>query len=496
MPLLAANVGYGAPRTGMQRLLVALLCLVLAFSFGCSAIPERPAEAPRPEAKRYYDAIDWKRAGDEASQWLAGYLRVDTYNPPGNETRGAEYLGKILEREKIPYEILEYGPGRGNLIARLPGSGLEPPLCLLSHIDVVSAEAEKWPAGKGPLSGTIDDKGNIWGRGALDMKGMGILELMTMVWLKRLNVPLKRTIILLAVAAEESDSGGMRFMVDQHWGKIGCSHSINEGGIGIKELLMPGQTVYSISVAEKGVLWLRMTAHGEAGAGSTPIPDRAPEHLFRAIDKLNAREAEPVIHPAMYELMARVGRDVGGLKGFILARPSLVRMFVIGKLMDNPVAKATLIDTINITGVDGMKEPNVVPSEMSAILDCRLLPGTRPIDFLFELERLVNDPKVTFELIESMNGNESPWQDPLFHALSTHAVDGRPGVVAGPVLSPGYTDSLFLRLKGVRAYGLNPFEVDRFELATFHGRDERVSVENMRRGLKVLFRSVLDVSAK
>jgi acetylornithine deacetylase/succinyl-diaminopimelate desuccinylase-like protein len=476
--------------------LVALLALFLFSCATVTPVPETPAQS---SVKRWYDAVDWKKAGDETVEVLRGYLRVDTTNPPtgavANETRGAEYMGAILKKEGIPYKIYEYAPGRGNLIARLDGGNEDKPLCLLSHIDVVTAEADKWTKGKGPLSGTVDG-GYIYGRGTLDMKGLGTLELMTMVWLKRLGVPLRRSVILLAVSAEETDSGGVQFLVDKHWGEIQCSHSVNEGGLGIKDLLVPGQTVYTISVAEKGVLWLRMTAHGEAGHGSTPVAGRAPERLVRAIERLNARSPEPVIHRSIYELAARVGEDVGGLKGFVLKRPWLVRRFVLGKLMESPPARATLFDTVNVTGFSGMKEPNVVPSEVTATLDCRLLPHHRGVDLFAEIEKTVDDPNVTFEAIDVKEAGESTWDDPFFSALARHAVDGRPHVVAGPALSPGYTDSLFLREKGVRAYGFTPFEVDQQEMRGFHGKNERVSVENVHRGLRALFRAVIDVSAR
>jgi carboxypeptidase PM20D1 len=265
--------------------------------------------------------------------------------------------------------------------------------------------------------------------------------------------------------------------------------------VGIKDLLVPGQTVYTISVAEKGVLWLKMTAHGEAGHGSTPTPGRAPDRLVRAIERLYARAPEPVIHPALYELAARSGKDAGGLEGFVLQRPWLVRRFVLGKLLEKPPARATLFSTVNVTGLSGMKEPNVIPSEVSATLDCRPLPGTRPVDLFAEISDTVGDPMVTFEALDLMAGEESPWDDALFSALARHAVDGRAHVVAGPALAPGYTDSLFLRRKGVHAYGIMPFEVDARELLGFHGKNERVSVANVHRGIRALFRAVLDVAA-
>src|SRR5205823_6200396 len=159
-------------------------------------------------------------------------------------TLGAEYLARILSAEGIESEIVEFAPGRGSLIARLPasGEGKQKPLCLLSHVDVVPAEADRWPKDTQPFSGAIDKEGTIWGRGALDMKGMGILELMTMIWIHRLKVPLDRELILLAVADEEVDSRGVKEMI-KIWDRIGCSEVVNEGGMGIRNLLFEGQTV-------------------------------------------------------------------------------------------------------------------------------------------------------------------------------------------------------------------------------------------------------------
>lgn len=466
------------------------------FAMGCASLPAPPSAKGPESAARYYDAVNWDAAGAEATRVLQEYLRVDTINPPGNETRGAQFMHDILAKEGIPSEVLEYAPGRGNIIARLEGTGPEKPLCLLSHIDVVTAEDDKWPKGKGPLSGTLDENGYVWGRGALDMKGLGVMELMTMIWLKRLGVPLKRTVILMGVAAEESDGGGIDFLVNKHWDKLGCSHSINEGGVGIKDLLVKGQTVHTISVAEKGVLWVKMTAHGDAGHGSTPIPGRAPERLVNAINKLMARKPEPVVHKSLIELAARVGHDTGGATGFVLKRPALFRALAMDKLLESPPARATMFNTVNVTGFEGRKEPNVIPSEVSAILDCRLLPGTRPSQMLTELNETVGDTNVTFEALNTSEANESTWDDPFFDALARHAVGGRPHVVAGPALSPGYTDSAPLRRKGVRAYGYMPFEVTQDELRSFHGKDERLSTENIHRGLRTLFRAVLDVSAR
>jgi len=456
-----------------------------------------PDAAPPPDLRGWPERVDWRGAGDEAARVLAGYLRVDTQNPPGNETRGARYLAAVLAREGIRSEIVEHRPGRGSLIARLKGSGQQKPICLLSHIDTATSEPAEWPPGRGPVSGTIDDSGTIWGRGALDMKGMGAIELMTLVWLKRLEVPLRRDVVLLAVADEEVDNGGMRFVMQKHWRRIGCSHMVNEGGLGLKDGLFRGQTVFGISVAEKGVMWVTMTVRGEGGHGSTPRPEHTPRRLIEALGRLLKRVPKARIHPSLQELFARVGEHKGGVTGFVLKRPTLVRWLAMDKLLGRPGTRAALVDTVNITVLDtGGNQPNVVPSTARARLDIRLLPDTRPAQVLAELRRLVGgDPAIRFEQTHYYPSLESPRDDPLYRALARHAVAGRDDAVAGPVLSIGFTDSLFARQRGVRAYGLVPFEVTEDEAKTMHAPKERVSVANVRRGLRVLLGAVIEVSA-
>ncbi|MDP2310729.1 MAG: M20/M25/M40 family metallo-hydrolase [Pseudomonadota bacterium] len=473
----------------LARTLVAL-SLALALSPGAAAAPgaargPAPAEAPLPTLP-----VDWAAAGDETARLLSEYIRVDTTNPPGNEQRGADFLAARLAAVGIPSVQIQHAPGRTSLVGRIDGADLEPPLCLLSHIDVASAEPERWPEGKGPLSGTIED-GVVWGRGALDMKGLGAVQTMTMIELARLGVPLRRDVILLAVADEEVDNTGMIEIAEKHWSSIGCSQVINEGGLGIKDLLFEGQTVFGISVAEKGLLWVRMVATGPAGHGSNPNPESAPARLGRAVEALEAYEPKPKMHGALRELFWNVGGTRKGLYRYALRHPRLI----FGRLLAQNAGRALLTDTINVTGFNGGLAPNVVPSEVSANLDCRLLPGTTPAAMLARLRELVPDPLVRFDVIQQAEANESPTDDPFYRALARHVVAGRTDAVAGPALSIGFTDSLVLRPLGVHAYGLAPFEVTVAQAETQHGHGEHVSVENLRNGLRVLLGAVVEVAA-
>ncbi len=475
-----------------MRFVLLLLCAACAAS-------APPARSARAGADAYADGVDWKAAGAEVVTLLQGYVQLDTFNPPGNETRGAEYLRAALEREGITARVVEYSPGRGNLIARLEAtkpSG-EKPLCLLSHIDVVTAEAEKWahPPLSGELAGPPDGgtAPHVWGRGTIDMKGMGVVELEAFMQLKRRAVPLDRDVVLLAVAGEEIGNEGMKGLIEHDW--PGCGHLINEGGLGLRDVLLPGQTVFAISVAEKGTLWLKLHSKGEAGHGSTPMPGRAPMELLKAAGLLMARESRPRVHPSLYELLRRAGEQKGGAAGFVMQRPALVDLLLEKQLMSKPTTRATMTDTCQVTGFEGIgSSVNVIPSEVVANVDCRVLPGTKPEALLEELKgRIKDQPGVTFEVVGQDEANESPWDDELFASLARNAVRGRSDAIAGPVLSPGYTDSLLARPLGTRAYGFIPFEISQEELGTMHGKNERVSVANLERGSEVLFRSIVEV---
>lgn len=439
---------------------------------------------------------DFAAATEEVSGFLQEYLATDTVNPPGNELRGAVLMADWMAREGIPWEIDEYAPGRANFIARLPGSGEEGALCLLSHLDVVEFDASRWPADKAPLSGVRDEEGYLWGRGALDMKSMGAIEAQTLVMLRRARVPLKRDVVLIAVADEEIHNAGMRHLMENQWAELGCTHVINEGGIGLKDMFFEGQDVFPISTGEKGVAWLKMVASGEPGHGSVPHGGQAPERLMRAIDKLERRDPKPNWGPELMTLLAETGRMRGGLAGAIMQRPWMVKTLLKPKLMGNPLTRAALTDTVNVTGFGGAAAPNVVASEAWANLDCRLQPGTTTAAMIAELTALVADPEVRFEILHELPAAVSPSDDPVFAALNRHTRAVYPGAVTGPVVSVGFTDTIFARNAGARGYGLEPFLVTEEELGGMHGDNERIRVENLGRGLEVLYRTVVDVAAK
>jgi acetylornithine deacetylase/succinyl-diaminopimelate desuccinylase-like protein len=437
-------------------------------------------------------AVDWEAAGDEVAALLSAYLQVDTSNPPGREGEAAAFLAERLQAEGIASRLLAFAPGRANLVARPEGSGEARPLCLLSHMDVATAEADAWT--HPPFSGHIDDAGEIWGRGALDMKGLGALELLTLVWLKRLDLPLTRDVVLVAVGDEEVGNTGMAALIEDHWPEIDCSHVINEGGLGVEGGLVDGVTTFGVSFAEKGVLWARVVAEGEPGHGSTPLPDTAPARLLGALERLRAFAPEPEVHPELRRLLAAVGERAGGVEGWVLQTLWATDLFAMGALLDNPLAAATITNTVQVTGFGGAAAPNVLPGEAWAQVDARLLPGTTPDAFLAELERVVDDPHVRFEVLQAEPAYASPTDDPLYRAITGQLRAALPEAAVGPLLMMGSTDSSSLRALGVHAYGVAPFVLPVEQLRGMHGDDEHLSRDNLQRGLEILLRVVTETS--
>lgn len=224
--------------------------------------------------------MDWSRIGREASDLLSRYIRIDTSNPPGNEARAVDFLGKVLHDNGIEFKTYESAPGRVSLLARLKGEGNNKPLLLLSHSDVVPAEGGAWD--EEPFSGLIKD-GVIWGRGALDMKGMGIMELMSILLLKRNQIPLNRDVLLLVAADEESLGGfGMEYMLRNHPEELEADFVLNEGGFGNVSLLPNNQPAFLVSIGEKGPVWLKLLQRGSPGHASMPHGENALVNLMRA----------------------------------------------------------------------------------------------------------------------------------------------------------------------------------------------------------------------
>jgi len=423
-------------------------------------------------------------ASDEIVQRLSGYLQVDTVNPPGNESHGVAYLAAILDAEGIEYETGESAAGRGNLWARLEG-GDEPGLVLLHHIDVVPVEQDAWSFE--PFSGAVRD-GYVQGRGALDTKGLGIVQLQAFLALAKSGLPLGRDVWYVATADEEAGGAfGAGWLVATHpelFADVGFL--LNEGG-SIRE--RGGELAVGVEVTQKVPLWLRLSASGRPGHGSAPQVETAVTRLLRAAQRIAETRFTPRVVPAVREMLAGIAPYQEEERARAFAEPeSAVEddAFMLSLQLEEPGLHALLRNTCSITRLEGSAKINVVPARAWAELDCRLLPDQDPETFVEELETIVNDPDVRIERIMGFSPAVSPTDTELFEAIRAVSNEHFPGSRVIPQVSAGFTDSHFFRDLGITSYGYSPFVLPVGEMRGVHGNDERVSVENLRRGTQLM----------
>ena len=340
-------------------------------------------------------AIDWPAATAEALAHFKELLRIDTTNPPGNERAAADYLARVLDREGIPYRIVESEPTRASLVARLAGSGKKAPLMLNGHLDVVPVERERW---RHDPFGAEEHEGCIWGRGAVDMKNMVAMSLMTLVLLKRAGVALERDLIFAAVADEEAGSRhGAQFLVEQHPDLVRAEYVLNE--IGAYTLYLGDGVFYPIQVAEKGICWFELTAQGTAGHGSMPRPDNAVVRIARAVEALGTVRLPFHAVPVVEDVLARAGRrrrprSLGRSSRRSRSRALAGVLVKLARMQDPEQAialEALLRNTASPTVLSGGHKVNVIPSSASVLVDGRMLPGQTVDAFLAEVQRVVGD---------------------------------------------------------------------------------------------------------
>ena len=396
---------------------------------------------------------------------------------------------------------------RANVLARLEsGAGVgdvgRTALLLFHHMDVVQADAVRWSAG--PFSAELRD-GYVYGRGALDMKTTGLLQALALIRLKSENVPLARDVIWLGTADEEAGSVGMRWMIENHPDLFGQVESaltegdtIHAGGGGGEA---PGaQRYWGVDVAEKVTAWLKLTARGKAGHGSVPDPpNSAVVRLVRALDRVGKHETPLVVLPAVasyYSALAERFPDLPADKLRDLATALRKDASFRASFLADPARAATVRNTIAVTVLQGGPQTNVIPSTAVAHLDCRLLPGQSPEEFLATIRRVVDDPDVLVEpLAEPEGASSSSTDTPLYRAIESAGRTYAPGVPVVPTLLTSWTESSLLRPLGIHSYGFEPYALDDRELSLSHGDDERISVENVRQGLEILYAIVREAAA-
>lgn len=428
-------------------------------------------------------AIDWPAVHREALEIFVRYLQIDTSNPPGNEKPAARFLGSMLEAEGIPTEYIETAPNREVLVARLRGDGSKRALMLCNHTDVVPVEEEFWtvPA----FAGLVQD-GRVYGRGAVDMKGCGVMQLMAMLLLKREGVPLRRDVVFCAVPDEEAGSDyGMAWLCEHRPDVVDVEFELSEGGGGSTRFGRRDVRLFSVATNEKDICWLKLTAIGRPGHGSIPHADNSAVHLVRALNRLIEWERPLVYTDETRAYLARLA-EAG------LMPPLADRAAVEERIRNSPEMLAMFQNTLNLTMLDAGIKGNVIPARSEAVIDCRLLPGQSKQDWIRQVRERIADDRVEVSLHSPDWGEPAPvaWDTELYRTINAVVKEAMEDAVVVPGMTIGGTDNRFLRARGIPAYGFIPCLLSPEERRGFHGNDEFLTVENLNMGCELMYEIV------
>jgi acetylornithine deacetylase/succinyl-diaminopimelate desuccinylase-like protein len=464
---------------------------------GIIALPagaQVPGMAPPTAAQPASQAEDTFALSREATGWLADLIKINTTNPPGNEEAAAKYIESVLQKEGIKSELLPLAPGRSALVARLNSSAFADPskaLLLVAHMDVVGVERAKWTVD--PF-GAVPKNGYIYGRGAIDDKGMLAANLAAFIALKRANARLNRDVIFLATDDEEnSGDASIRMLVAKYWDKIAAKYSINEGG---NVFVKNGKVQYvAVQASEKVAMNVAVIAKGTGGHASIPLKDNALTHLAAAVEKIgnyNAPVHFTTIVRRYFEGIAPLQDDE--IAKWIRSLDTPDRGEHAARVISesNPMWNAMLRDTISPTMLTAGLRANVIPSEARATLNIRLLPGNNITVLLAELNKLVNDPLVKLEVQPDagLAAPDSSLESDFYAAIVKAAAQEFGGTPVLPFQSTWATDSAQLRLHNVQAYGLVPFPLTDEDIKRMHGDDERIPAAAFAKGVALMVRLV------
>ena len=442
--------------------------------------------------------VDWDTVGEETLQHLSELVKIDTSNPPGNETRAAEYVKAVLAAEGIESQLYALDPDRANLVARIKGNGSKRPILVMGHTDVVGVQADRWTEEQ--FSGLRKD-GWVYGRGTLDDKDSVAAGMMVMIMLKRYGVELDRDIIFLAESGEEGTPDvGINFMVEKHWDAIDAEYCLAEGGGGILE--DQGVKVVGVQTTEKMPRRVTLIARGTAGHGSVPRIDNAVAAIARAVARADAWHTEMRLNgttEAYFDRLATISEPEDAFRYQNVDNPEESDAIQQHFLENFPYHYSVLRTSVVPTIIDAGFRKNVIPSEASAMLDIRMLPDEDVEGFYAQLAAVIDDPNVEIvpENIYRPAAPPSGLDNAMFQSLERVAGEVYPDAIVLPTMSTGATDMAQVRAKGVPAYGVGPIrsiaELNSGNGA--HSDNERVSEDAMKDFLRFLWMTVVDVAA-
>jgi acetylornithine deacetylase/succinyl-diaminopimelate desuccinylase-like protein len=454
----------------------------------------------------------------EVAKLLTEIIRIDTSNPPGNEEKLAQFLKSKFaplgfEIDIVPTPI----PGKAHFIARLRGDGSKKPILIASHEDVVGVEREKWTLD--PFGGVVKD-GYVYGRGAIDFKGGMAVFAQAALDIAEKKIPLSRDIIYLAEADEEGGSYGTFFLAQKAWDKIDCEFALNEGGWIIKD--DAGKVKYvSISTADKSGVTLVLTAKGTSTHSSMPLADNAIYRLGRALAKLGSYDTKPKLTEStrtFFMTLSETSAEPMKTHFRNLATSSDPKLVDAADkaISKDPLLHAIMRNTISPVFLDAGFRGNVIPGSAEATINIRTIPGTTAQELIAEVQKAVGDPTIeikesfgigpraqitpeqlkTYQEYIKMAGHESPTTGELYDALTKHARLTYPGAKVTPYLFQAGTDAGAWRGKNIPVYGIYPYPISAQDLERMHGNDERVPIDSLVSGLKMVEDTLIEVAGK
>lgn len=436
--------------------------------------------------------IDWQAVEKEVTGLLQDLLRFDTTNPPGNEILCANYIAEVLKRDGIDSAVTESEPGRGNVTAQLMG-GDEAPLMLLGHTDVVAAEPDKWS--RDPFGGDLHD-GCLWGRGALDMKNMVAVELMVFLLLKREGIELNRNVVYAATADEEAGKGnhGIGWLLDHHPELVNAKYVITEGGGA--DFFVNGKRFYTCQTGQKGIFRFRLIAKGDPGHASIPHDNNAIIKLGRALDAIGKADWPVHVSPTLKAFFDAIADTQEGETASLLrsmSDPNKAKQNL-GQLPFGSSTRAELgallCNTTSATMLGAGTKINVIPTEATAWIDGRLVPGQTDEMFLADIRRAVGDD-IEIVVDQYTPPLEMEIESPLYQAIVSVMGEHDPDALVVPSIMTGGTDAKHIcpRKPETQVYGFMPYRQvpGQTEAELIHGHDERTSIENLVFATKVLY---------
>ncbi len=442
--------------------------------------------------------IDWDAVGEESINHLVQLVRIDTSNPPGNETLAADYLQAVLAQEGIDSTLYALEADRANLVARLNGNGSKRPILIMGHTDVVGVQEDHWTVN--PFAGVRRD-GYVYGRGTLDDKDNVAAGLMVMLLLKRFDVELDRDVIFLAESGEEGTPHvGINYMVEQHWDAIAAEYCLAEGGSNIIE---NGKThIVGIQTTEKMPRRATLVAHGTAGHGSMPLPDNAVSILANAVARASVWQTEVRLNDttrAYFDRLATISDEDDRYRYENVDNPAETEEIQQHFLENFPYHYSIMRTSVVPTVMDAGFRKNVIPSEASAILDIRMLPDENVDGFYKQLANVIDDPRITIipEPIYRPAAPPSAIDNEMFAVLERVSARLHPDATVLPTMQTGATDMAQVRAKGVQAYGIGAGrtveEINSGRGA--HGDDERIAEVEFIRLVRFMWETVIEISA-